>query len=149
MALKGGRRLDAHLREAAAKLRRSGTVSVGFLENASYPGGDGLPVAAVAALNEFGVPSRGQPPRPFFRTMVADKAPGWGAAVAGLLRAHDYDVTVTLRLMGEGIAGQLRQSITDFDTVSLAASTVQRKGNDKQLVDSGHMLQSVDYHVDI
>lgn len=147
MALKGGARLEARLREMAAKVRKPGTVSVGFPAGSTYP--DGTSVAVVAALNEWGVPSRGQPPRPFFRTMIADKSPEWGATIAGLLRRHDYDVAVTLNLMGEGIAGQLRQSVVDFSDPPLAPSTIARKGHSKALVETGHMLQSVSYHVDI
>ena len=50
-------------------------------------------------------------------------------------------------LAGEAIAGQLRQSIVDTNSPALAESTIRRKGFSKPLVDTGHMLQSVDYEV--
>ena len=49
--------------------------------------------------------------------------------------------------MGQGISGQLKQSIVDTNEPPLAASTIARKGFAKPLVDTGHMLQSVDYEV--
>lgn len=87
------------------------------------------------------------PPRPFFRHMIADKSPGWGARMAKIIKAADYDAARALGQMGEGIQGQLQQAIRDFDEVPLAPSTIAKKGNDKQLVDTGHMLNSVAYEV--
>lgn len=144
-AMKGGDKLKAALADMAARLRRAQSVRVGFLEGATYP--DGKSVAMVAALNEFGVPSRGQPPRPFFRNMVAAKSKEWPAAIAGLLRDNNYDALRALQLTGEAIAGQLRQSITDLVAPPLAPSTIARKGFDKPLIDTGHMLNSVSYEV--
>lgn len=83
------------------------------------------------------------PARPFFRQMIAAKSPGWGVATAKLLKANSYDGRRTLAQMGEGIGGQLQQSIRDFAGVPLARSTIAHKGNDKQLIDTGHMLNSV------
>lgn len=144
-ALQGGDKLLAHLRDLSQRVSRPGTLKVGFLENATYPGGQ--PVAMVAAIQEFGAPARGIPPRPFFRSMIAEKSPQWGTQLAGLLVASDYDATKALKLMGEGMKGQLQQSIVDTNSPPLAPATVARKGSSKALVDTGHMLNSVDYEV--
>lgn len=87
------------------------------------------------------------PARPYFRHMIEAKSPGWGVAMAKNLKATDYDAAQTLKRMGEGIKGQLQQSIRDFDEVPLARSTIARKGNDKQLIETGHMVSSADYEV--
>jgi hypothetical protein len=80
--------------------------------------------------------------------MVAEKSPEWPAAIEGLLVANDYDVDKTLAQTGEAIAGQLRQSIVDLTEPPLAPSTVARKGGvTKPLIDTGHLLASVDYEV--
>jgi hypothetical protein len=53
--LTGGARLDAYLRELAAKLDADGTprtLEVGFMEGATEPDGTSIPM--IAALNEFG-----------------------------------------------------------------------------------------------
>lgn len=52
VGFKGGEKLEAKLREIAEKAGRANTVRVGFLEGATYP--NGLPVAYIAAINEYG-----------------------------------------------------------------------------------------------
>jgi hypothetical protein len=72
MAVKGGEHLGAKLREIGRCLS-AGELQVGFMENADpYP--DGTPVALVAAVQEFGSPSNGIPPRPFMRPAVAERS---------------------------------------------------------------------------
>lgn len=143
--LRGGERLAERLREIARLVARPATLRVGFLENATYP--DGTPVAMIAAIQDFGAPAAGIPPRPFFRNMIRDKQGEWPAAIAGLLKANDLDAAKALELTGQAIAGQLRQSIIDTNEPPLAKSTIRRKGSSKPLVDTGHMLNSIDYEV--
>jgi hypothetical protein len=143
--ISGGTKLEAALRQIADKVTRPATLRVGFLEGATYP--DGTSVALVAAVNEFGAPSRGQPPRPFFRNMIKSKAPEWPSAIAGLLKGNGYDAEAALDVAGAAIAGQLRQSIQALTSPPLKPATVARKGFSKPLVDTGHMLQSVDHEV--
>lgn len=145
--ISGGSKLEAALAEIVKKLGKgAGTVRVGFLEDATYP--DGTSVAMVAAINEFVAPSRGQPPRPFFRRMIAEKSGEWPEAIAKNLVATNYDTKLTLERVGAGIAGQLQESITNLTDPPLAASTIKKKGFDKPLIDSGHMLNSVSYEVE-
>jgi hypothetical protein len=141
----GGDLLNKRLGEIARKLRKASSVRVGFLEGATYS--NGTSVAQVAAIMDFGAPAAGIPPRPFFRNMVAEKSPEWPDAIEKLIASEDYDSDKILKLVGEGIAGQLRQSIRDFDSVPLKPATIKRKGFDKQLVDTGVLLASVDYEV--
>ena len=143
--MRGGEGVVRVLSEIARQVSRPATLRVGFLENATYP--DGTPVALVAAVQEFGSPVNGIPPRPFFRNMIAAKQDEWGPAIADLIVDNDYDMTATLEVAGQAIAGQLRQSIIDTNAPPLAQSTVDRKGFDKPLVDTGHMLNSVDSQV--
>ena len=142
----GGGALVRKLAEIAKRVGAGGSVKVGFLAGATYP--DGTPVAAVAAIQDFGAPRAGIPPRPFFRNMVAAKKDEWPAAIEKNLVATGYDVNVTLARVGEGIAGQLRQSIVDTNEPPLKPATSRRKGFDKPLVDTGHLLASVDYAVE-
>lgn len=144
--ISGGQGLKDALDKIARGLKKGGTVKVGFLEGATYPSGES--VALIAAINEFGAPSRGQPPRPFFRRMIAEKSGEWPAAVEANLKATNYDAARTLDLVGQGIKGQLQQSIVDLVDPPLAPSTIAHKGSSKPLVDTGHMLNSVDYEVE-
>jgi hypothetical protein len=143
--LSGGDKLKAALDEIARELDKGHTLRVGFLGNASYP--DGTSVALVAAINEFGAPSRGQPPRPFFRRMIAAHSDEWPNAIAANLKATGYDVQATLQRIGAGIAGQLRDSIVSLVDPPLAPSTIQKKGFEKPLIDTGVLIQAVDYEI--
>lgn len=143
--IKGGEALEKKLREMAALVSKPSSLRVGFLENATYP--DGKFVAMIAAIQNFGAPSRGIPPRPFFSNMVATKKAGWPAAVALNLKNQNYDAAKAMALVGEGIAGQLRTSIKNTNAPPLKPATIKRKGHAKPLVDTGHLLASVDYDV--
>ncbi len=134
-AFSGGEKLGEFLKQMAASLETGAAVRVGW-PGASDPGeaeGDGekgatypngTPVATVAALQEFGAPRAGIPPRPFFRTMITDKSGGWGAAVAANLKATDYDAAKTLGIVGQGIADQLQESIRNLDEPALSPVTL-------------------------
>lgn len=137
--------MERKLQEIASKLKSSGNLRVGFLENATYP--NGTSVALVAAIQNFGAPKVGIPPRPFFSNMVREKSGGWPDAIAKNLKATGMDVRAALERVGEGIKGQLQQSIIQTNSPPLAQSTIDRKGSAKPLVDTGHMLASVDYEV--
>lgn len=144
-SISGGRKLEEAMRELARKVEKPASLRVGFLEKARYS--DGKSVAMIAAIQEFGAPSVGIPPRPFFRRMINEKQGEWPEAIANLLVANNYDAEKTLDLAGAAIAGQLRQSIVDLTDPPLAPSTIKRKGHAKPLVDTGHMLKSVDHEV--
>jgi hypothetical protein len=147
IGLTGGEKLLNYLRDINRRLAPaagSPEVRVGFLEGATYP--DGTPVPEVAAYNEFGTSK--SLPRPFFRRMIKAKAPTWGDDMGKLLTQTQFSATTTLGLMGERIKGQLQQSIVDLVSPPLAQATVARKGSAKPLVDTGHMLNSVDYEVE-
>lgn len=141
----GGQKLSAELQRLSGQLATGDAVRVGFLENATYP--DGTPVAMIGAIQEFGAPSVGIPSRPYFRNMIAAKSGEWGEAIAGLLRSNGFNARRVLELTGAAIAGQLRQSIRDTNSPPLAASTIRRKGFDKPLIETSHLINSVDYEV--
>jgi len=145
----GTRALERHLREIEKRLGRGAHVRVGFLESATYPStGEGakrLPVAQVAFWNQYGTVRA--PARPFFTDMIARKSPRWGVSLGNILRKNGYDAERSLALMGEGIKGQLQQSINEWSEPPNAPSTVERKGFNKPLIHTALMLRSVDYQV--
>lgn len=149
--LSGGAALERKLAEIAAKAGKSGTLQVGFLAGSTYP--DGTPVAAIAFINEYGRTVRTkegsyyQLPRPYFRTMIAEKSPKWGANLGRLAVLHDYDIQKVLTLMGEGITAQLQASIRTLVSPPLAPTTIKAKGFSKPLIDTATMLNSVGYTV--
>jgi hypothetical protein len=141
----GGDALERKLLELAHRLGKAETLRVGFLEGATYP--DGTSVPMVAAIQEYGSPQRKIPSRPYFRNMINAKSPRWADSISKILPTVDYDAARTLALMGEGIAGQLRESIRKFDSVPLSPVTIAKKGFDKQLIDTSVMLNSIDYEI--
>lgn len=122
VTLKGGDKLAAALAEISKKVSKASSVDVGFLEGATYP--DGKSVAEIAAIQEFGAPRAGIPPRPFFRTMISEKSPQWPEAVGDLLVSNGYDAAKTLGQTGEAIKGQLQQSIIDTFNPPLSPITL-------------------------
>ena len=144
--LRGGDKLQQKIHELLALTHNPPKLRVGFLENATYP--DGKPVAMIAAIQDFGAPRAGIPPRPFFRNMIAAKQGEWPKALAELLKSTKMDAHKALDVMGEAIAGQLRQSIVDTNHPPLSPATVRRKGFDKPLIDSGHMMNSISHEVE-
>jgi hypothetical protein len=136
--IKGGEKAMEAIRDIADKLKGAGTLRVGFLAGATYP--NGTPVALVAAIQNYGAPSRGIPPRPFFSNMVANESPSWGPDLAKLLPAVGYDSKIALEQMGQKISGDLRQAIVDTNAPSLSPVTVMLRGmksNDPSLVVTG------------
>lgn len=159
VSVKGGQRANVVLKRISQKLGSGkGFVAVGFLDSAKYSGQvtrnkagklvkrqAGLPIAQAAFWNEFG--TKRAPPRPFFRGMIQEKSPNWGAQMAKVLKATNYDGPKTLALMGNLLQGQLRQAIQDFTTPPLAQFTIDQKGFDKPLIDTQGMQDNVDYEV--
>lgn len=176
MAISGGTKLETHLKGMAAKLTKPGTLRVGYLAGSTYP--DGTPTAMIGAIQEFGAPKVGIPPRPAIRNMIAAKSPTWAGALGEILRTSGYDKEKTLLQMGEGIKGQWQESIIDLTAPPLSPVTLmlrKMKSQDqslvvnrsvvaqararvaagesyagvstKPLVESGHLVASVDYEI--
>lgn len=143
--IRGGAAVEARLARIAAAVGQSARLRVGFLAGATYP--DGKPVAMIAAIHNYGAPRAGIPPRPFFDNMVIRRFREWAAAIAGLLKRNDYDAARSLDLAGAAIAGQLRQQIIETNSPPLAPSTIRRKGFSKPLIETSHMINSVDHEV--
>jgi hypothetical protein len=141
-AIKGGSKLEAALAKLSSQVAKPVSVRIGFMEGAApYP--DGTPVALVAAVQDFGAPSVGVPPRPFFRNMVAKRRGEWPAAIADAIKDNGYDAVKALGVVGNAIEGQLRQSIQETNSPPLKPATVARKGFDKPLIDTSHMINSI------
>lgn len=144
MAVSGGDKLNRRLAELAAKLGNGELLRVGFLEGATYP--DGEPVATIAAANEFGRPENNQPPRPFFRNAIARKKERWAKALGSQIK-QGKTVEQAMLLVGEVVKGDIQASIRELNSPPLSPVTVARKGFDKPLIDTSHMLNSVDSEV--
>lgn len=172
LGFQGGEKMARVLARMNSNLANARSVSVGFLADARYPHAyrqrvdhrispnrSTTSIAQVAFWNEYGTHKRVQtaagerivhvPPRPFFRTMIAEKSPEWGDSMAYLARAHDYNAERILDNMGQGIRAQLQDSIRQWQDPPNAPFTVSVKGFNKPLIDEGHMLNHVGYRVSV
>lgn len=140
---RAGPSAQKYLRGVAKKLGNAGRLNVGFLSSATYP--NGLRVAQNAFWQEFG--TKFAPARPFMRKTIADKSPGWGPAMGKIAKANNYDAKATLTLMGQGIQGQIKQTINELTEPALSPITIARKGHSKPLIETSEMINNVDYEV--
>lgn len=139
----GGSKLRAALDRIGAQLKTATKVEIGFLDRATYP--DGTSVAMVAAANEFGTATI--PPRPFFRAMVQKNSGKWPINLRTALTETGGDAATSLGLVGQEIQEELQDSIRSNVPPPNAPSTVEAKGFDRTLIDTGHMLNTVKHNV--
>ena len=141
--LSGGSKLQAHLKRLSKAVSTAASVRVGFLEGSTTTGGVSLPM--VAAVQEFGAPAKGIPPRPYFRTMIKKEEGHWGRDLGLLLRANQYDAKKALGQMGDEIKGELQQSIVDLTDPPLSQVTLllrERFGNHPEDITFGDVSQA-------
>lgn len=172
--ISGGDKFDAAMRDLAAKLGKPGSVRVGFLETAKYP--DGTPVAMVAAIQNFGggpIPPRPF----FSNMVATEaltwpdklaailQANGndvdaalraMGEGIKGQLQKAIIDtnspslsaITLMLRRMrADNPSLIVTGSVVGEAARRVAAGDSSAGVSTKPLVDSAHMLDSVDYEV--
>ena len=133
--------------EKMAKNLANMKVQVGFLSSAKYE--DGTSVAQVAMFNEYGVPQRRQPPRPFMRTALK-KAKEWKKTFDFMIKkdfARGGDFKTSFETLGLVVKGDIKTSIKELTAPALAQSTIDKKGFSKPLIDTGYMLDAVNYEV--
>jgi len=132
-------------------------VSVGWFDTAKYS--NGVPVAYVAAIQEFGYPTGGIPARPFVRPTLASKKTQWSEILkAGGSQVVKGAMTVDQMLGQFGMlaAGNISEAIAAVSDPALAASTIRARAarraspgaSIKPLVDTGLMIQSVSSRVE-
>lgn len=143
----GGDKISKVLNGIAGKVAKGQHVNIGFLSGATYPATvhkpkqGGLSVATVAFWQEFGTVR--SPPRPFFRTMIAQHKKEWGPTLAKLLKATDYDSQQALALLGEEVKAELQESIQHGDWQALRPITLmlrKMQDDDPSLVVSGKTI---------
>ena len=117
--------------------KQKATLEVGFWDD-TYS--DGKSVANVAAFNEYG--GGHTPPRPFMRNCVKRNRRKWRNIVQDRLPVN-LDIKKTFQTLGEDMVEDLRMEIYRTNTPPNAPSTVERKGFNKPLIDTGKMVSSI------
>ena len=120
-----------------------------------------IPMATIAAQNEFGNSENGIPPRPFIRPALSENKVSWRDAIKrgarSIILGASTDEKV-LNQIGLNVAGTIREYITKVQTPPLKPATVKARLRiradketvgliDKPLVFEGILLNSVTYVV--
>jgi hypothetical protein len=126
-------------------------VKVGFPESTGSRGGDDLNNPTLAYIHEYGAPEAGIPERPFLVVGVESALPtitkvmkdGAKAALTGRNTAGQ-----TLNRVGLVAQGAVQKKIVNGPFAPNAPGTVQRKGSDRPLIDTGALRQAVSYVIE-
>lgn len=111
-------------RKAVADVRKY-TASAGWNESAKYA--DGTPVAGVAAVQEFGSPKTGTPPRPIMRNTIEANKNEWKDLSKDLFRSvarGELDAKTVYGILGAKAAGDVRKTISTVSTPPLSPVTL-------------------------
>lgn len=120
-----GVNLREKLAEIVKKLDEGEVLKVGFLEGATEESnGQLVSVAMIAAIQNFGAPAVGIPPRPFFSNCIKENSQNWGKLVAATMKSTGYNVHYSLLQAGEVIAAELKESISDIYSPPLSPVTL-------------------------
>ena len=118
---------------------------------------EGVSIAEYAANNEFGVPERYIPARPFMRSafdMSRNKIKKIQTSQYDKILQGHSTVKKSLAILGEYMEGQVKKRITDIKTPKNKLSTILAKSNYRKpyktnpLIDTGMMRASV-RHVEV
>lgn len=147
----GAKRLKTFLKETHGFVGK-----VGWFASAHYP--DGVPVAYVAVIQEYGYPEGNIPPRLGMRATVEEKRREWAALIARTSKAilaGDMTGRVAMETIGLKAAGDIRKHITSVYQPPLKPDTVRARlaGKNqgkyvllsvaKPLVHTGHLLATL------
>jgi len=139
-----------NLDKIMATLERVPEEFEGMVAQIGFPSGnnykDGTSVAYVAAIQEFGSPASGIPPRPFIQPTVKEKKDSWiqtieksiPKVVLGKMSAFDV-----LDKVGIQAAADIQTKISTIYSPPNAPATIKAKGSAKPLIDTGYMYASV------
>ncbi|MEL7367700.1 MAG: hypothetical protein AAFN74_02225 [Myxococcota bacterium] len=122
----------------------------GILTNEAHRNGDGLTVADVASIQEFGSADGRIPSRPAFRQAIANNREAIVARLREELTAMAEGKQTPRQALGRTgleIQAAIRKRITDLKTPPNAPSTVQRKKSANPLIDTGQLRQSVSFEL--
>ena len=116
-------------------------------------GKKGVEIAYYASCNEYGTYGSGSewqriPARPFMAT-TADEQKMWKTPVTKAINRifSGGEVITELNDVGEKMKTDIKKNIGTHKFKPLASSTVKKKGHDIQLIDSGALLDSIDFEV--
>lgn len=106
-----------------------------------------IPVAVVALKNEYGVPERNVPPRPFMAYTFDKCIKKWVRIVQDKL-PQNLDIKETMEIVGQQAVKDMRYTIEWWQIPPNAPSTIRNKGFNNPLIDTRTMIDSVRMEVE-
>lgn len=146
----GTQKVKFALKGLEERMQKDGLVLVGVPKGAgAYE--DGVNFATIMAVNNFGSADGRIPARPVLQPAVEEGAPVYRRLAEVMLPkvlSGDMEMRVLLEQMGSLAEGHVKQYITDLRTPPNAQSTIDKKGSDNPLIDTGALRQSIRYVID-
>lgn len=129
------------------RFKTPGFVDVGIIDAGTHPSGD-ITVAGIGFAHEFGTANL--PERSFMRSTIQEKKKDiislqkklLGSIVKGVMK-----VEAGLGLIGEFVAGAIKEKIVSIDSPPNIPATIKRKGSSNPLIDTSQMKNSIIYEV--
>ncbi len=142
------------LRDLISGIRSMGQskvyVGVPSATNAPHDGG-GINMATLAAVHEFGAPSRGIPERSFLRSAIIEGDQKIKDIVAEGVKAYTrQQKKVDLMFynnIGLFASNLVKEKIVKGPFKPLSDATIKLKGSSKPLIDTGALRQSISWEV--
>ena len=148
---------DRALRRLQKRLEASGNahVKVGVLGskggNAPHDS-SGISLVELAAIHEFGSPAAGIPERSFIRRTFIEKRRELEEVITKLARgvvAGKLDMRRALDILGAWASAEVKKTVTAGAHIPppLKPATIERKGSDRPLIDTGRLIGAVTWEV--
>lgn len=137
------------LAELKSRVTGGRIVKIGFPSGSSEK--DGTPSALVGAVHEFGSVARGIPERSYLRSTMNEQMNKYVAMNKKSLQRVVNGATsmrLALELLGQVASGDVKKKIRSGPFTPLSQGTIDRKGSDRPLIDTGDMLKNVTYELD-
>lgn len=128
-------------------------INLGWLDGVAYgPENDNLPVATVAMWMEKGDPAH-YPPRPYFRAGFLPRlnTPEYKAVFKSVIEgalSGKTSFTQAYQKLGPVLVRGLKKEIDDWSTPPNSPLTVERKGFNNPLIETGTMRDTVDFKIE-
>ena len=131
-------------------------IKIGILaEDADKVKAEGINLAGIAAVNEFGTDRAGRgkniviPERSFIRSTMDEEKNYFYRITKNALNniVMGADIFKEFSIIGLAISSAIKKKITDLREPPNAPSTIRRKGSSNPLIDTGRMRASVRHKV--
>lgn len=147
VSLIGKQQVEQAMKQLAKKLEGDARVLAGVPKGAgTYE--DGLTLATIAAVNNFGSADGKIPARPVLGPAIEKGSPQYlrlAEVMIPKVLSGEMTMRILLEQMGQLAEGHIKQEITDLKDPPNASSTIAAKGSDNPLIDTGAFRQSIRY----